>query len=265
MRDELLIDDSFEPNDHVINAGRCGCKPRDFSHVPVGALPFASAAKFPIIPRSEWPARIQQMQQEKSRLSDLISLERIPCLNQASTNFCHANSPALAIMALRAVQGQSFVLLSPASIAGPVTDFRNEGAFIHDDLRQITQVGCASQDFVPANQIDCRGFKDGWEKNARRHRVTEWWDLGQRDGSMFDRVMTLLLSRVPICVAYNWWSHAVTLIDPVELSPGAFGVRFRNSWGDAWPNPGADGYALLPEGKGTPDEAYAPRSITVTP
>jgi hypothetical protein len=259
---ELLIDDTFEVSDRDLAAGLCGCKPRDFSQVPVGSILCAAPANFPLIPRNEWSSRIKQMEQEKSRLSDLINFEPIPCLNQAQTNYCHANSPALAMMAVRASQGQPFVLLSPASIAGPVTGFQNEGAFIHDDLRQITTVGCASQEFVPANQIDRSGFKPGWEENAKKHRVSEWWDLGQRDGTMFDRVMTLLLSRVPICVAYNWWSHAVTLIDPVELSPGAFGVRFRNSWGDTWPNQGAGGYALLPEGKGTPDEAYAPRSIT---
>lgn len=243
--------------------GRRGCRPRNFAQVPVGALPFATAASFPVIPRDQWSARIRQMEVEQSRLSDLIKLEQIPCLNQEQTNFCHANSPALAMMALRAAQGQPFVLLSPASIAGPVTGFQNEGAFIHDDLRQITQVGCASQEFVPANQVDRGGFLPGWEEDAANHRVTEWWDLGQCDATMFDRVMTLLLSRVPVCVAYHWWAHAVTLIDPVELSPGRFGVRFRNSWGDAWPNPGSGGYALLPEGKGTPDEAYAPRSMTV--
>jgi hypothetical protein len=255
------MDFIFDPDTadtDIFHAGPCGT----FQRVaPIGSLKFAAPASFPLIPRAEWPDRIADMKREKSRLSDIIADAGIPCLNQEQTKYCHGNSPALAIMALRAVQNQPFVLLSPASIAGPVTGFRNEGAFIAEDLQQIVDVGCASQEYVPANQIGRSGFRDGWEQDAAKHRVSEWWDLQRGDHLMFDRCMTLLLSRQPICVAYDFWGHAVTLVDPEQLDNGYFAVRFRNSWGEGW---GENGYALLQEGKGTPSEAYCPRSTTVS-
>lgn len=231
---------------------------------PVGSIKCCATADFPLIPRAEWPDRIADMERNKTRLSDLINDAGVPCLDQNGTNYCHANSPTLAIMALRATQGQPLVVLSPGSIGGPVTGFTNQGAMISDDLQWITDHGCASREFVPANQISKSGWKAGAAENAMLHRATEWWDLGFKDSTMFDRMFTLLLSRVPVCVAYNFWSHAVTVLDPVLVSVCQFGVRFRNSWGNDWPTAGAGGYAVFPEGKGTPDEAYAPRQVTAS-
>jgi hypothetical protein len=258
MSDYILPDDYDVTPDQL--SGKCGTKPRI---APVGSLTFASAATFPLIPRAEWGPRIAEMTANKSRLSDLVKRAGIKSFNQSSTNYCHANSPALAIMALRETQGQPLVLLSPASVGGPITNFKNEGAFIVDDLRQITTGGCASQEFVPPNQIGLSGFKAGWKEDALKYRVEEWWDLGSRNSTMFDRCMTLALSRIPICVAYNWWGHAVTIIDPYQDANGNFGFRERNSWGDEWPTANAGGWFILMEGKGTPDEAYAPRSIRI--
>lgn len=261
----MLYKDEFVINaaniaDHLGNATDrlCGTKPRTCA---VGSMAFAPATPFKLIPRDEWPDRISQMEREKSRLSDFILYAGIPCFDQQQTNYCHANSPALAIMALRAVQGSPLVLLSPASVAGPITNYQNVGAYIEDDLKQITEVGCASQEFVPPNQIGAAGFKRGWKEDAAKHRVTEWWDLGARDGLMFDRMMTMLLSRFPVCVAYNWQGHAVTACDPVMLGRGKFGVRPRNSWGDSY---GSHGFYVLDEQYGTPDAAYVPRSVTVS-
>lgn len=257
------MDFLFDPDSQndLKNAGPCGTMARDFTVMPVGS---AGATDITMIPRSEWSDRIKSMESEKSRLSDLLTYYKVPCLNQQQTSFCHANSPTLAIMALRAAQGQPFVLLSPASVANPITGYQNEGAFIHDDLKQITNVGCASQAYVPANCVGRQCFKSGWEDDAAKHKVTEWYDLGAKNNTMFDRMGSLLLQRIPVCVAYNWWGHAVTAIDLVMFDDGSFGVRFRNSWGDAWPNQGSGGYALLRETKATADEAYAPRSVILS-
>jgi hypothetical protein len=258
MKDFILPDDYDVSPDQLL--GKCGTKPRI---APVGSIKCAAVVDFPLIPRSQWSEIIKEMTASKSRLSDLVKRKKIKSLNQEQTSYCHANSPAMAIMALREAQNQPFALLSPASIGGPVTNFQNEGAFIADDLQQITSVGCATQDFVPPNQIGRSGFKPGWEENAKLYRVTEWWDLGSRNSTMFDRVMTLLISGFPVCVAYNWWGHAVTAFDPYQDEQGNFGFRLRNSWGDAWPEANAGGWFILMEGKGTPDEAYAPRAVEV--
>ena len=41
-----------------------------------------------LIPRSEWQARIQEMEEQKSRISDLIRLKKLPHKDQNGTNYC---------------------------------------------------------------------------------------------------------------------------------------------------------------------------------
>ena len=224
----------------------------------VGSVEGLVAADFELTPREAWPDLIRVMERSKTRLSDMIDGVPIPCLDQGQTNYCHAFSPALAMMALRASEGQPYVPLSPGSIGGPVTGFRNRGANIQADLQQIIRGGAASTEFVPERQITREGWKPGATENALLHRVAEWWDMPRN--MMFDRVMTLLLKRIPICTAHWWWSHAVTALDPwMDASGRKFGHRDRNSWGSRY---GDNGYFIQMEGKGTPDEAYAPRAMT---
>jgi len=235
-----------------------GCRPRVSTP---GSLKFAAAPTFEVYPRNELSSRLKDLKQANSTLRDISRFAGIESKDQANTNYCHANSPALAIEILRAVQGESHVVLSPGSIGGPVTGYRNDGAVIEDDLRQIVEYGAATVDFVPANQISKSGWKPGAVENAALHKVTHWWDLGYKDDRMFLRCATLVLQGIPVCVGYNWWSHAVTLTGLVEISSGRFGFEFRNSWGSSY---GDDGYGVLAEGKGTPDSAYAPRQATAS-
>lgn len=256
---EPIIDDSTIA-DHLGNETdrRCGTKPRTCA---VGSMSFAPQipGNFKILPRDQWKTRIQQMDQEKSRLSDFILHAGIPCKSQEQTLYCHGNSPAAAVEFLRAMEGQPYVPLSPASIAGPTVNYQNQGGYIADDLKQVTDVGCASEFYVAANQIGAAGFKRGWKDDAANYRAKEWWDLGHRSNYSFDLMMTLLFARIPVCVAYNWWGHAVTMTDPVLMPNGRFGARGRNSWGDSY---GAHGFFVVEESYATPDEAYALRSIT---
>lgn len=258
-RDEPIINEATI-DQHLGNDTdrRCGTKPRICA---VGSMAFAPQipADFKVIPREEWRGRIQQMDAEKSRLSDFVLHQRIPCKSQEQTLYCHGNSPAAAIEFLRAMEGQQYVPLSPASIAGPTVGFQNAGGYIADDLKQVTDVGAASEYFVPANQIGEQGFRIGWQQDAANYKAKEWWDLGHRSRYSFDLMMTLLFARVPVCVAYNWWGHAVTMTDPVLMPNGRFGARGRNSWGDQY---GAHGFFVVEESYATPDEAYALRSIT---
>ncbi|MBI2807907.1 MAG: hypothetical protein HYX68_23230 [Planctomycetes bacterium] len=176
-------------------------------------------------------------------------------LDQDGTNYCWANGPVNCVRVIRAVNGQPFVDLSPASVAAPFTHYRNEGGFGTDALRYIVEHGVASTEFWPANAIDPRFDTPEMRKNAAKHRVTEWYDL--RPGN-FDQLATCLLLGFPVAVGYNWWGHEVTALDLVETSPGVFGVRIWNSWGDSWSE---RGMAVLSESKGTPDDAVAPRVV----
>ena len=237
---------------------RFGCRPRVSDP---GSLKYAAQPTFKVFPRVELAGRIRDLAQSGSTLRHHAKRAGIQSYDQSDTNYCHANSPALAIRLLRIMQGEPDVHISPGSIGGPVTGYRNEGAVIEDDLRQIVDFGAATIDYVPANQIKKNGWKPGAEENALLHRVTHWWDLGRKDQEMFLRCATLVLQGIPVCVGYNWWSHAVTLTGLVELGSNRFGFEFRNSWGASY---GDDGYGVLEEGRGTPDSAYAPYQATAS-
>lgn len=248
------------PDDHPNNGGErrfMGCMPRQSEP---GTLPYCAKPDFKLISRNEWSSRIKDREQSGSTNRGVIDHAGVECLDQNGTNYCWVNSPAGAVMSVRAMQGESYVKLSPASLGGPLTGYRNIGGYLDDALRGATEMGFASTDFVPPNSLRKSDRKSGTEANALLHRVTKWWDMmSKSDGQMFDRCATLLLQGIPVCVGYNWWSHAVTLIDLVEISPGKFGFKFRNSWGASY---GDNGYAILAEGKGTPDDAYAPWQAT---
>lgn len=90
---ELLIDDDWRDTDSlfapVVNGeekGR-GQEPRDYSVQPVEM--FAPPSQLPLIPRSEWSARIKEMEETKSRLSDVILAAGIPSMDQGSNGYCH--------------------------------------------------------------------------------------------------------------------------------------------------------------------------------
>lgn len=232
-----------------------GLKPRDYTAVPLGSLPFAQTFNLPTIPRAEWPDRIADMERSKSRLSDICDQAAIPCLNQGSVGYCHAFSPCYAVMAFRAVMGLPYKLLSASSIGGPVTGFQDAGAYIFDDLEHIVTHGVATVETYPMlttqNRWDAKAQAD-----AAKHKVVEWWEL---ETGNVDQMMTSLLCRLPVCVGINSWGHAVTLLDPIHEN-GRFGFFFENSWGAGWGDNGR-GKIFIGDAK-TPNEAYVPRQIT---
>lgn len=256
---EIVIDDSnylqyAPPQDVVIDGEKKtrGLIPRDYSVHPLGGLSFAAPFNVPIIPRNLWTGMIEQMEKSKSRLSDIATLAGLECLDQNGTNYCWINGPTYCMMQIRAFAGLPLVLLSPASVGCKIKGFRNQGGWGTEGLEYIVQHGIVPQSLWPANAIKREyDTAEAW-KEAESYKITEWWELQPRN---FDQLMTCLLLRIPVAVGYNWWSHEVSAIDPVVVSPGKFGIRIRNSWGMGY---GDDGYAVLAEGKATPDDAVAP-------
>lgn len=260
MSELIITDDNYLNHVDFRDKGR-GHIPRDWEQAPYGTQEeYMKPVSIKLIPRDAWPDLIRDKERTKTRLSDIFKDSGIKIKDQQQTNYCHANSPASAIEILRAVQGQPYVELSPGSIGGPVTGFTNRGAWIGNNLKHITIKGAASTDFVPLNQISRSGWKPGAEENALLHIVDEWVEVPRQ--LAFDYVMTLVLSDFPVCTAHNWWSHAVTALDGVmDKSGKKFGTRDINSWGTDY---GDNGFFILMEGKGTPDEAYAPMSTRIS-
>jgi len=209
-----------------------------------------------LIPSHEWQARIEEMEESKSRLSDLSSLIKMPALNQESTNYCWANAPVYALQCVRAQQNQPLVLLSPASVAAPIKGFRNVGGWGKEALEWIAQKGVVPVSQWPANAIDRRYSTPTNLALATQYRVDEWTELKPRSR---EQLISMLLRRIPVAVGYNWWGHEVTAIDPVWFD-GEVAVRIRNSWGN-W---GENGYGILRGAKMLPDDAVCPRTALAT-
>lgn len=259
-RGEIIIDDTNAAAfacDFVDQAGELktrGRLERDWEKEPFASTPHTSAFDLPLIPRSEWTARIEEMERTKTRLSDLCDAAGLPCLDQNGTNYCWINGPVYCLEAIRVAQGEPLVLLSPASAGAPIKNFRNVGGWGTEGLAWLVENGCCPVENWPANAIDRRYYTDENREIAKKYRVTEWWELRPRN---LDQLMTCLLHRIPVAVGYNWWSHEVSAIDPVVVGPNDYGIRIRNSWGMSW---GDRGYSILKGSKALPDDAVAPRA-----
>jgi hypothetical protein len=239
-----------------------GLIPRDYGTHPAGSLSFAKPFDIALIPREEWPSRIASMKATKSRLSDIWEDAKIGVLSQGQIGYCHAFSVAMGCMVARASMGLPYVELSASSVGGPVTGFKNAGAYIFDDLEQTVNFGISSTATYP--MLDTKNhWTPAAKQDAALHKVTEWLEGANRN---FDQVMTCLLSRIPVVVGLNWWSHAICYLDPI-IENGKFGIDGINSWGDQWSYGGArPGWFRFFEGygknKATPDEWYALRQLS---
>lgn len=249
---EPIVDDSNYQSVTQVDPtqfGR-GLLPRQ---IPYGALPFAATLTIPLIPRDEWPDRIEEMEKNKTRLSDIIMRANLPCKDQNGTNYCWINAPTHCVEIVRVLQNEPMVILSPASVGAKIKNFANVGGWGTEGLEYIVKHGVVPVSLWPANAISRRYDKpEVWEE-AKKYRVVEWWDLKPRN---LDELFSVLFARIPVAVGYDWWAHEVTACDPVILPNGTYGVRIRNSWGERW---GSNGFGILSGRKALPDDAVAPR------
>jgi hypothetical protein len=261
---EPIIDDNTTVNPLAWTAGHRGLVARDF-----GAMPLRAGVEMPTIPRSEWSDRIKQMESEKSRLSDIRMRgnngQPIPSLDQNGQGYCWAYASGHAVTILRAVANLPYVPLSPHAVACKVKGFKDEGGWSALSLEYIAEHGIPSQEFWPAQSMSRQHDTPETWANAKLHRVTEGWvdvaaPVWDRNLS-FEQVATCLLSRIPVACDFMWWGHAVCALDLVETSPGQFGVRIWNSWGDSF---GDRGMAVLAGSKAIPDNAVAPRVVSAS-
>ena len=260
----LIIDDS---NAHLF----CSGAPRGGStgyrgwqrpgkpHAFRGARPVGTT-----IPRSQWHERIRSGQ--GNFLSDLVKEKGIVAKDQNGLGFCWVYGSTRAVEIQRAVQGLTRLDLSPESVGGPCTHWRDEGGYASEAFDQLQNFGACESSFMNApHSLRYNLWKPGWQQNALLHEAVQWYDIENGDASpTFDEVITCLLQRVPVAAGLDWWGHLVCFLDPIILPDDSVGVLFMNSWGADWPTRGANGLACLTESRGTPDGAAAPFVVTAS-
>lgn len=224
------------------------------------ATPYEAATAFPqelMIPESEWVPRIQEREERKVRLSDLVDQAGLPCKDQNGTNFCWINSPVHCVEIVRVVQNQAMVILSPASAGAPIKGFRNVGGWGDEGLQWLEQNGCCPVENWPANAIKREYYTEANKAIAKKYRVTEWMRLKPRNQA---EMVSCLLHNFPVACGLNWWSHETTAYEPVVLD-GEVAIRHRNSWAMTY---GDRGYFVLRGSKKLADDAVSPRSVTAS-
>jgi hypothetical protein len=210
------------------------------------------------ISRDQWVPRIQAGQ--GSFLSDLVKQRGMPAKDQGDLGYCWVYGSTRSMEIQRVAQGLPMLDLSPESVGGPLTRWRNEGGYASEAFGQLENYGACQSSFMDApHSLTPRRWKAGWQQDALQHEVTDWYELDASDKApIFAAVITCLLNRVPVAAGLDWWGHLVCFLDPIVLPDGTVGVLFMNSWGVDWPTPGANGLACLTEDRATPDGAAAP-------
>lgn len=187
------------------------------------------ASPFPdelLIPQSEWQARIQEMEEQKSRTSDRIRQANLPYKDQAQTNYCWINAPTHCVEITRLQQNQKTISLSPASAGAQIKNYRNVGGWGLEGLTWIVEHGLVPSDKWPDNAID-RKYATAENKTlALDYRADEWIECKPRNKA---QMASMLLRRAAGAGGYNWQSHETTLCDLVWLD-GDIATRNRNSW-----------------------------------
>lgn len=265
---DVVIDDGT-PMDHPgIGGDGHGLVPRDYSTHPLGYMcPAMEAVDMPLIPRSEWSARIKEMETTKTRLSDVLAVANnggpIEALYQNGWGFCWFFSTGHAVTAVRAMMGLPYVKLSPFAGAYIIKQGRNEGGWGALSLEWAMKHGIPSQDVWPNLKADMRLDTPEMRANAAKHKVSEaWMDLTPQvynRNLTFDQFMTCLLLRLPVITDWNWWGHSVCSLDPVEVEPGSFGVRIVNSHGTDYRSQ----LMVIRGNRAIPNGAVAPRAMAL--
>jgi len=214
------------------------------------------AAKFDsslLIPESEWQARIQEAEQQGSRISDILTRLRIPHKDQASTNYCWANGPCHAAETLRAMQNLPYVSLSPASVAAPIVKFRNVGGWGLEAVKRAIAIGFVPSRLWPDNAIERRYQTSEAISEASKFRFREWTECKPRARA---ELISMAIRGKPGSLGFNWWGHLVMGCEAVWLD-GEVALRIRNSW-KGW---GANGFGIVRGAKMLADDAVYPVSV----
>jgi hypothetical protein len=234
-----------------------GLVPRDYSDYP--AEMFDPPSDMPLIPESEYDARVEEQERRAASLEHLCTWSP---KDQDGDGYCWGYSVTAAVEFLRVIAGMPLVRLSAHAICAIIKRGRNEGGWCGLSAKFAREFGIPAEDLWPTHSRDLRHDTPEMRANAALHRVMEEWvDLTR---NVYDQNLTLrqvdscCLANIPMAWDFNWWGHSVFGGRLVKVEAGSRGRRIRNSWGN-W---GENGWATLRGEKAIPNGAVALRVVT---
>ena len=238
-----------------------GCIPRDFAQYPQGYLLCAKPFDLPLIPESEWQARLDAQVAAKAQLSDIRNRGNngspIPSRDQDGVGYCWCHSGTSAVLIARAIMNEPYLDLSAFAVGCMIKGFRDEGGFGAEGVEFIASKGIPTSQYWPQQSMSRSNDNPTTWANAALHKNLEWMDLAESGPLVKQQLVTCLLLGIPVVTDFNWWSHSVLTIDLVSIAP--FRTRILNSWGDSWSE---NGTGILEGNKAIPNGALGVRVVS---
>lgn len=190
------------------------------------------------IPKSEWQARIQEIEERESGVDHWCNFDP---WDQNGLPYCWCNGGTQAASTKRVMQGHPFVHISAASVGGPVSGYRRVGGWGGDTINYLSQYGGVDAKYWPNNAVDSSLDNTQTKENRKNYKVLEWIEA-----TTWEEQITVGLLGFPSSCDYSWWSHVVMGCRPVWVD-GDVAWLIRNSWGQ-WGNKnkwGKYGFSVL--------------------
>jgi hypothetical protein len=302
----LVVHDGNEHlwKDPSVNGSRVtrGLVPRNYDTHPLGYYPTIKpyhAVNMPLVPQSDWATRLKDLRDGGALLSQVRRRgnhgQPIPSRDQNGKGYCWAHSGTSAHIIVRARDGQPYADLSAYAIACQIKNFRDEGGWGAQGVDWQSQHGVPTSRTWAQQSMSRSNVNDAMRADSMLHLIdTGWIDLqaAQYDRNLsWQQYVTSWLTGCPTVNDYNWWSHSVCGVEPVDgasafsesrdLASGkrtalrafervwdmgdpvtaGWGCKIWNSWGDSWSDMGE---GVLPPSKAVPDGGVALCTVTAS-
>jgi len=190
----------------------------------VYAKAVAAPPSIPIIPRSEWSARIAEKTAQRSHLSNIRMKadngQLAVNLDQNGKGACWAHSSTQAVMMNRAACNMPYIRLSAYGPFCVIKQYRDEGGWAALSMDFLSTRGVPSCEKWPEQSMSRSNDNPATWEDAARYKVTEgFWDsdLAPYDRKLtFEQRISLLLCNQACASDYMWWGHSVCDIDAVD-------------------------------------------------
>lgn len=215
-----------------------------------------------LIPEDEWKERIKEAHEKQTLPIYHFEKAKVVAKDQGKLNYCWAFGISSVMEAMRLLEAQTYERLAPTTL-GWLVKWKNVGNHLTETIQGAFYKGISSSKFAKDFYNDPRRFKTGWEDDGLNYRPSEWFDtIGidrrrRTEEEMVRQCVSLLLSPLPLYIAYNWWSHALMMAGLEWDEKEPYNIRWIG-----W-NSHGDGRIELTGHAGVPDEAYGIRSTTI--